>query len=339
LFAQQRPKAVVTGTIIDSETNNPLENAIVFLANTPIGTSSANDGTFRIAYVPVGDYQMVISRVGYERELVNLDMTKPESLYFEIKLQPKPVRTKEVEVVGKRPGGMMPESYTFFPKESPNTYCVYGAGSSTPIGIFFSDSAFYMYALDTAIVDSEKYIRLWLLYKNLSQTPYDLDPMKCAKLHMHGKLYSYKEILPASSSKMLVSLDNENLKKEANERIGKILSAFATIQTSSADLEEYFIRWAPNPGAFAWVHGKFGPSTKGSLSADLDTIFSTSLNSGVLRKYEIYPNNSVHGYIYFPFPGLNWKATASGFPEAAEYAYTIEIITQNGSKLIEFVPH
>jgi len=339
LVAQQGQRAVVTGRIIDSETGNPLDNAIVFLANTPIGTSSASDGTFIIASVPVGVFQMVIARVGYERELVNLDVTKPESLYFEIKLQPKPVRTKEVEVVGKRPEGMKPEQYSFFPKESPNTYCIYGAGSSMPIGIFFSDSAFCMYALDTAIVDSEKYIKLWLLYKNLSPLPCDLNPIKCTMLHIHGKKDSYRDIRSEPSSVMLAKVNKESAVTKITEDIGNVLRGLAVVQTASVFDESLFDIWGRTGRRIPHIHGRFAPSTEGSLSADLYSIFTLSLNDGVLKRHTVFADNSVNGYIFFAFPGLNWKATATGFPEAAEYVYTIEIITQSGSKFIEFVPH
>jgi hypothetical protein len=337
--AQTKPGGIIAGKVFDRETGNPLENAIVFLANTPIGTSSASDGTFIIASVPVGVFQMVIARVGYERELVDLNVTKPESLYFEIKLQPKPVRTKEVEVVGKRPGGMEPEQYTFFPKESPNTHCIYGAGSSMPIGIFFSDSAFYMYALDTAIVDSEKYIRCWLLYQNLTQTPFDFDPMKCIRLHMHGRRGSYDSLLPSQPS-------NINSEVAAHQAQVTVQSTFGQSLRSLAVVREKYNTWdyrwylakhpsMDNPTPFLNVP----PSNDQSLSSTLYRIFRKSMNAGIIQPNRVYPSNAINGYIYFAFPGLNWKVTKSGFPEAIEYSYTLEIVTQCGSKFIEFVPH
>lgn len=344
--AQTKPGAIVAGKILDSETGNPLENAIVFLANTPIGTSSTNDGTFRISFIPVGVFQMVIARVGYDREIINLDVAKPESLYYEIKLQPKPVRTKEIEVVGKRPEGLKPEQYTFFPKETPNTYCIYGVDSSLPIGIFFSDSAFYMYALDTAIVDSEKYIRLWLLYKNLSQTLYDFDPLRCTKLHMSGKNRSYKDVSPETPERMLAVVKKTDAINLISKTIGSQLRTLAARQTEF-EWEDYYAdvlrthtvppNWVKE-GAFIRPL-RFSPSRKSSLSSNLYSIFGKSLNDGILKRYTVFPDNCVNGLIYFAFPGLNWKATASGFPEATEYVYTIEIITQSASKFIEFEPH
>jgi hypothetical protein len=112
------------------------------------------------------------------------------------------------------------------------------------------------------------------------------------------------------------------------------------MQTRSADLEEYVDKWAPTAGPFMYSHGKFTPSRKGSLSANLYTIFSGSFNSGILKRYTVYPYNSVNGYVYFPFPGLNWKSSRSSFPEAAEYNYKIELIIPTGERrTIEFVPN
>jgi hypothetical protein len=339
LVGQTKPSGIIVGKIFDRETGNPLDNAIIFLVNTPIGTSSEGDGTFRISFVPSGVYQMVASRVGYDREVMNLEMTKPESLYFEIKLQPKPFRTKEVEVVGKRPEGIEPRQYTFYPKESPNTYCIYSAGSSMPIGIFFSDSALYMYALDTAIVDSDKYIRLWMLYKNLSSLPYDFNPIRCTILHMHGKKDSFRDIYPEPPSVMLGKVNKESAVSKIAADVENILKRLAVVQTRSVFDEVIFDRWGHQSMRIPHMHGRFRPSTEGSLSADLYSIFTLSVNDGILKRYTVYPENSVSGYIFFPFPGLQWKITASGFPEATEYVYTIEIITQSGSKSIEFEPH
>lgn len=303
---------------------------------------------------------MVIARVGYNREAINLDVTKPESLYYEIKLKPQPVRTGGVEVYGERPAELKPNPTLFLPKESPETYCIYGAANTMPIGIFFSDSAFYMYSLGTAIVDSEKYIRLWLLYLNLSQMPYDFDPLKCTKLHMSGKRTSYKDVSPDAPERMLTVVKKTDAMDLISKTIRSQLQTLAELQTHF-EWEDYYadvlqthtvpINWAKE-GAEGFIRPQqfgpsrkgsfflhFGSSRKGSLSANLYAVFEKSLNDGILKRYAVFPDNSVNGFIYFPFPGLNWKATASGFPEAVEYVYTVEIITQSGSKFIEFVPH
>jgi hypothetical protein len=341
LIAQRQRGGSVSGRISDADSGKPVEGAIVFLPNTPLGVSSGNDGRFAITNVPAGTYQLAVSHIGFKEKIMSVRIANGDSLSYEIKLETEPVRMREVEIPGKRVEETTPSPgnlFHFFPTPGPNTYCMYVTGPSMPIGIFFSDSAFYMYSLDTATVDSEKYLRMWLLYKNQSQTPYLLDPMKCLRLHMQSRQRSFSDILPTRPSKMLESLDNRQAIDEVSEKIGKALQALALIQTSSSSLEEYFIQWGAISGPFYYMHGKFAPSREGSLSADLHAIFTDGINSGILGRYTVYPNNSVNGFIYFPFPGLRWNATTAGFSEAAEYVYTVELITPTGSKLIQFTP-
>jgi hypothetical protein len=340
-FAQRQTGASISGRIIDADSGKPVGDAIVFLSHTPLGISSRNDGRFVIANIPVGNYQLVISHVGYKQQIVSVQIAGSESLSYEIKLETEPVPIQVVEILRNRIGETLPtlsQEYHFFPKKSENTYCIYATAPSMPIGILFSDSGMYMYSLDTAVVDSEKYLRLWLLYENLSQTPYLLDPMRCARLHMQGKRRSYEDISPDWPTKMLASVDTLKAISDVSEKVGKSLKALGVVQTSVSSLEDYFTYWAGTTGPFHYVHGAFGPSRVGSLSADLYTVFSGGVNVGIMGRCTVYPKNSVNGYIYFPFPGLGWKVAAAGFSEASEYIYTIELITQTGRQLIQFIP-
>jgi hypothetical protein len=340
---QQESMPSVSGQVTDADSGSPLENAIVFLANTPIGTSSGTDGKFLLILtgVPPGEYDMVVSRVGYERKTLQIRVEKNKSLTYEVKLQPRPIRTREVEVLGERPGEAVAKlTYQFFPKDTSDIYALYGSSSSNPIGILYSDSAFYIYSLKTAIIDSEKYICLWLLYKNLSESPYDFDPMRCVRLHMRGMKRSYSNMPPAFPSRMVAIVNNDTAVAEGSREIGNLLRGWAVNQTSSTFVATIFEEWASSMKhpRIPHIHEKFGPSGGGSLSANLYSIFTTSVNVGILRRYKIYPENSVNGYVYFPFPGLNWKASDSHFLEATEFVYQIDIVTPTGIRTIEFVP-
>ncbi|MDI6767240.1 MAG: carboxypeptidase-like regulatory domain-containing protein, partial [Bacteroidota bacterium] len=355
LCAQQDTGTVLSGRISDIESGDPLENVIVFLSNTPIGTSSGKDGIFRIASVFTGEYEMVISRVGYERQIITLKVVKPESLYFEIKLQPQPVRTKEVEIIAEAPEDVKP---FFFPKDNPGMFCMYGKVSTIPIGVFFADSALYMYTLEPVVLDSVKYIRLWLLYKNLSQTQYDFNPRKLLKLHMKGKTYSIKEIPPDLPSAILPLIDTQQIISRITETVGSSLEALATKHTLFINEQSHFelllalenLLKKEKTTRYGYIIKqkiktendkplKYYPSTNGSFSSRLYTIFQNSVNVGIMKRYLVFPENSINGYIYFPFPGLNWKATGDWFYEAAKYTYELELITPNGSKIITFTPH
>lgn len=103
LSAQEDLKTIVTGKISDEETGELLENVNVFLSFTTIGTSTANDGSFKLTNIPIGVFDLVISRVGYERRIITLRVFEPDSLHYEIKLKPQMFQTNEVEIVAESP--------------------------------------------------------------------------------------------------------------------------------------------------------------------------------------------------------------------------------------------
>lgn len=102
-FAQEQSKAIVSGRVTSAETAEPIENVNVFLSITTIGTSTDKEGGFRLTGVPVGIYDLVISRVGYERQTITLTITRAESLYYDIKLKPRIIQTGEIQVAAESP--------------------------------------------------------------------------------------------------------------------------------------------------------------------------------------------------------------------------------------------
>ena len=315
--------AVVSGRITDEESGAPLESVIAFLANTPIGTSTGRDGRFRIRNIPLGAYDLVLSRVGYERQVVPLAMTKPESLFYQIRLKPRPVETPGVDVLGERSRLGLRAGDLFFPKESRGGYCLYGTAVSMPVGVLFTDSAFYMYNLDTAIVDSEKYMRLWLLYKNQSQSPCEFDPAKCVKMSFSGKPRSYRDISPVGTPDILAHIGDQVLQERIRGGVIRSLSADAALQ------QRVFTLWKKH----GWPPGdERGPLAPISVAG----VARSCVDDGILKRHVVYPDNCVNGFVFFPFPGLDWKAGMRGFPEALLYAYTLEIVTTSGTRLIEF---
>jgi hypothetical protein len=56
----------LSGIVIDGKTNEPVPFASVFLANTLLGTSTKEDGTFLLEKVPAGRYDVTVSMVGYK---------------------------------------------------------------------------------------------------------------------------------------------------------------------------------------------------------------------------------------------------------------------------------
>ena len=63
LFAQGK----IVGTITNKG-GEPLPGANVFLLNTSLGAATDNDGQYIITQVPVGDYTLVTSILGYKEQ-------------------------------------------------------------------------------------------------------------------------------------------------------------------------------------------------------------------------------------------------------------------------------
>ena len=51
----------ISGNVIDSETNNPLENVNIVIDDLHLGTTSNKDGNFQIDNLESGDHQLFFS--------------------------------------------------------------------------------------------------------------------------------------------------------------------------------------------------------------------------------------------------------------------------------------
>ncbi len=90
-------QAIVTGMVRDSVTRQPLPFASVFLANTTVGVTTTEQGTFVLGRVPAGTYDVVASYVGYRlaKQTVIVGATRQE---LTLELAPAINRLGEVVV-------------------------------------------------------------------------------------------------------------------------------------------------------------------------------------------------------------------------------------------------
>lgn len=89
----------VQGHVIDGETNTPLVGANVFIASTTKGVSSSLDGAFKITDLPAIHFQLVISFIGYETQV--LDVVPGTPVTYKIILKPSARRLASVVVRAK----------------------------------------------------------------------------------------------------------------------------------------------------------------------------------------------------------------------------------------------
>jgi hypothetical protein len=102
--AQKGAGAVIAGTITDAETGEPLGNVNVFLSSTTFGTTTSSGGAYTVSGVPSGTYKLVISLIGYERQVVNVRVTGAVTLRYDDALKPKVFSLNEMEVTAESPG-------------------------------------------------------------------------------------------------------------------------------------------------------------------------------------------------------------------------------------------
>lgn len=103
MAAQQAVKSIITGRVKDAESGEPLASVNVYLSFTTIGTSTDSAGAFSITNVPAGEFDLIASRVGYERRVVPLKIVTHDSLHYEIALNPQMLKAPEVEVMAESP--------------------------------------------------------------------------------------------------------------------------------------------------------------------------------------------------------------------------------------------
>jgi len=95
-----RAQLTLRGRVTSAETNQPLPFATVFLANTTIGATTAEDGSFILKGVPVGKFDLVASYVGYVP--LKLTVETGESKLYRLGLRPDAAQLNEVTVRARR---------------------------------------------------------------------------------------------------------------------------------------------------------------------------------------------------------------------------------------------
>lgn len=88
----------ITGRVLNAIDNKPIEKASILLNNTTIGTASIANGSFTLANVKGGKYEIVVSAVGYEAYMGNVFIEGTDVDLKDIKLISKSIILNEVNV-------------------------------------------------------------------------------------------------------------------------------------------------------------------------------------------------------------------------------------------------
>lgn len=93
-------QVTVSGKIIFTADNKPVTAASVFLSNTSFGTVSARDGSFALHDIPPGNYDLVVSYIGYETVQRTINITNANVENIVVSLTAKQQLMDEVVVGG-----------------------------------------------------------------------------------------------------------------------------------------------------------------------------------------------------------------------------------------------
>lgn len=87
----------VTGKVARLDTHGALGSASIFLSNTSYGTSANSDGTFTLAGIKPGQYQLVVTMVGFE-DFNQTIMVGKEPIKITAELMPRITQLHEVVI-------------------------------------------------------------------------------------------------------------------------------------------------------------------------------------------------------------------------------------------------
>ncbi|WP_345950346.1 carboxypeptidase-like regulatory domain-containing protein [Mucilaginibacter sp. PAMB04274] len=112
----------ISGNIINLYDKKPVAKASVFLSNTTIGTASADDGSYLLRNVKPGQYDMVITAIGYETLYKTIKVEQTLNIPY-IELTPK---TVELNAVVVKPDPEWQNNYRIFKDEllGPSDYAL-----------------------------------------------------------------------------------------------------------------------------------------------------------------------------------------------------------------------
>ena len=93
-----RAQSVVVGTVVDTESGQPLQGAHIFLSGTKLGTYTDRSGQFVLRSIPTGSFRIIISMIGYERMVYNLEVETGDQLTIDLRMEPVIYEMDELNV-------------------------------------------------------------------------------------------------------------------------------------------------------------------------------------------------------------------------------------------------
>ncbi|HJP62481.1 MAG TPA: carboxypeptidase-like regulatory domain-containing protein, partial [Mucilaginibacter sp.] len=100
----------IKGRVLSADKSTPIAGASIFFNHASFGAATNEDGLFHFSSVKSGQYELVVSAIGYEAQVQNLLVDNDVTL-ADIVLKPKSIGLKEVKI---RPGFDREKYYQIF---------------------------------------------------------------------------------------------------------------------------------------------------------------------------------------------------------------------------------
>ena len=94
------------GTILDTETKEPIIDANIVVLGSDFGSASDLNGNFSIINLKKQEYEILISAIGYKDIITSVNLINQDNYVFE--LIPEPVLSSALNVVGRFPSKHLP---------------------------------------------------------------------------------------------------------------------------------------------------------------------------------------------------------------------------------------
>jgi len=92
------------GKVVDKVTNETLPGASVFLEGTSLGSNTDAEGSYRISNIPAGKHKLVVSYIGYKKEVIPFEIIAGKTKVLDIGLNPAILQGNEVVITGQLQG-------------------------------------------------------------------------------------------------------------------------------------------------------------------------------------------------------------------------------------------
>jgi len=88
----------LTGVVVDKQSNEPLSYTNVFFSNTTLGDAADKNGRFILEKIPAGAYQLVVSRIGYDLHVQQVEIVPGVIKELNVRLVVHSIEGQEVSV-------------------------------------------------------------------------------------------------------------------------------------------------------------------------------------------------------------------------------------------------